>query len=83
MSQPKAYHFMLTAECVEIRSVMHVKVCRRIGLGLIFQLLVHTVLLGLLAADFGLSKIIGPEVQMQTVCGTPGYCGESMQNNMT
>ena len=27
-------------------------------------------------ADFGLSKIIGPEVQMQTVCGTPGYCGE-------
>jgi len=25
-------------------------------------------------ADFGLSKIIGPEVQMQTVCGTPGYC---------
>ncbi|XP_046357232.1 calcium/calmodulin-dependent protein kinase type IV-like [Haliotis rufescens] len=25
-------------------------------------------------ADFGLSKIIGPEVTMTTVCGTPGYC---------
>ena len=29
-------------------------------------------------ADFGLSKIIGPEVQMQTVCGTPGYCGKCL-----
>lgn len=25
-------------------------------------------------ADFGLSRIIEPEVQMSTVCGTPGYC---------
>lgn len=25
-------------------------------------------------ADFGLSKINNGEVQMQTVCGTPGYC---------
>ncbi|KAL5003975.1 hypothetical protein ScPMuIL_017431 [Solemya velum] len=25
-------------------------------------------------ADFGLSKIIEHEVQMNTVCGTPGYC---------
>ena len=27
-------------------------------------------------ADFGLSKIIDREVTMNTVCGTPGYCGE-------
>ena len=27
-------------------------------------------------ADFGLSKILEPDIQMQTVCGTPGYCGE-------
>ena len=26
-------------------------------------------------ADFGLSKMLAPEVVMQTVCGTPGYCG--------
>lgn len=25
-------------------------------------------------ADFGLSKMLAPEVVMQTVCGTPGYC---------
>ncbi|CAH1796944.1 unnamed protein product [Owenia fusiformis] len=25
-------------------------------------------------ADFGLSKVVSAEVQMQTVCGTPGYC---------
>lgn len=25
-------------------------------------------------ADFGLSKIIGPQVTTNTVCGTPGYC---------
>jgi len=25
-------------------------------------------------ADFGLSKMVSDEVQMQTVCGTPGYC---------
>ncbi|XP_077389962.1 calcium/calmodulin-dependent protein kinase type IV isoform X2 [Festucalex cinctus] len=25
-------------------------------------------------ADFGLSKIIGDQVTMKTVCGTPGYC---------
>ncbi|KAK6175410.1 hypothetical protein SNE40_013879 [Patella caerulea] len=25
-------------------------------------------------ADFGLSQIIGPDVMMHTVCGTPGYC---------
>ncbi|KAK7496091.1 hypothetical protein BaRGS_00012792 [Batillaria attramentaria] len=25
-------------------------------------------------ADFGLSRIIEPEIQMSTVCGTPGYC---------
>ncbi|XP_041367707.1 calcium/calmodulin-dependent protein kinase type IV-like isoform X2 [Gigantopelta aegis] len=25
-------------------------------------------------ADFGLSKMMGPEVQLHTVCGTPGYC---------
>ncbi|XP_025078236.1 calcium/calmodulin-dependent protein kinase type IV-like isoform X2 [Pomacea canaliculata] len=25
-------------------------------------------------ADFGLAFVIGPEVQMITVCGTPGYC---------
>lgn len=28
-------------------------------------------------ADFGLSKIIDEQVPMKTVCGTPGYCGES------
>jgi len=28
-------------------------------------------------ADFGLSKIIDEQVTMKTVCGTPGYCGES------
>ena len=28
-----------------------------------------------IAADFGLSKIIGAEVTTNTVCGTPGYCG--------
>ncbi|XP_071794131.1 calcium/calmodulin-dependent protein kinase type IV-like [Asterias amurensis] len=25
-------------------------------------------------ADFGLSKMLSQDVQMQTVCGTPGYC---------
>lgn len=30
-----------------------------------------------LTADFGLSKIIDDQVTMKTVCGTPGYCGES------
>lgn len=25
-------------------------------------------------ADFGLSKIVGPQVTTNTVCGTPGYC---------
>ena len=30
----------------------------------------------LFSADFGLSKIIGSEVTTNTVCGTPGYCGE-------
>ena len=28
------------------------------------------------SADFGLSKIASNDVQMSTVCGTPGYCGE-------
>ena len=27
-------------------------------------------------ADFGLSKMLSQDVQMQTVCGTPGYCGK-------
>jgi len=26
-------------------------------------------------ADFGLSKIVGQKVMMQTACGTPGYVG--------
>ncbi|XP_071964629.1 calcium/calmodulin-dependent protein kinase type IV-like [Antedon mediterranea] len=28
----------------------------------------------LMIADFGLSKIMSDDVQMKTVCGTPGYC---------
>ena len=28
-------------------------------------------------ADFGLSKILTNNATMQTVCGTPGYCGKS------
>lgn len=32
-----------------------------------------------LIADFGLSKIIDDQVTMKTVCGTPGYCGESLR----
>lgn len=32
----------------------------------------------LLVADFGLSRVIEPEVQMSTVCGTPGYCAPEM-----
>ena len=31
-------------------------------------------------ADFGLSKICSGEVQMQTVCGTPGYCAPEVLN---
>ena len=27
-------------------------------------------------ADFGLSKMLHNDTTMQTVCGTPGYCGE-------
>ena len=27
-------------------------------------------------ADFGLSKILSNNATMQTVCGTPGYCGK-------
>lgn len=28
------------------------------------------------SADFGLSKMVSNDVTMQTVCGTPGYCGK-------
>jgi len=40
---------------------------------------IHVLKLCSITADFGLSKIIESEVQMQTVCGTPGYCGKSNQ----
>lgn len=30
------------------------------------------------SADFGLSKIMDDQVTMRTVCGTPGYCGETI-----
>ena len=29
-------------------------------------------------ADFGLSKIVGQKVMLQTACGTPGYVGETV-----
>lgn len=31
-------------------------------------------------ADFGLSKIMSGNIQMQTVCGTPGYCAPEVIN---
>ncbi|XP_033109374.1 calcium/calmodulin-dependent protein kinase type IV-like [Anneissia japonica] len=32
-------------------------------------------------ADFGLSKILSEDVQMKTVCGTPGYCAPEILLN--
>lgn len=41
------------------------------------QVFIDSIFSVMSTADFGLSKIIDEQVTMKTVCGTPGYCGES------
>ena len=49
---------------------MIISVLEKLSQFTIFCILIST------SADFGLSKIASNDVQMSTVCGTPGYCGK-------
>ncbi len=35
-----------------------------------------------ISADFGLSRIVSSDVQMRTVCGTPGYVGNKLSHRI-